>query len=48
MRTFLSQRDKDEQYDYGKITSVIDMIVGNCVLMREAALSKELTDEFED
>ncbi len=48
MRTFLDQRERDKAYDYGKIASVLDMIVTNCVLMREAVLDKELDDRSED
>lgn len=48
MRTFLNQREKDEGYDYGKISSVLEMIITNCVGMREAVLSKELDVQHED
>ena len=48
MRTFLNQRERDDGYDYGKITSVLDMIITNCVRMREAGLDKELDDQPED
>ena len=44
MRTFLNQRKRVEGYNYGKIASVLDMIITNCVRMREAVLDKELED----
>jgi len=47
-RNFLNQRNRDEGYDYEKIASVLDMIVKNCVLMREATLNKELGDRIEN
>ncbi len=48
MRTFLNQLERAEGYDYGKIASVLDMIITNCVRMREAVLDKELADEYEE
>lgn len=41
-RRFLRQRERSADYDYGKIASVLEMIVENCTRLREAALQKEL------
>jgi HEPN/Toprim N-terminal domain 1 len=47
-RIFLSQRDKLSNYDYTKITSVLDMISRNCIGIREDDLSNEFEDHLED
>jgi hypothetical protein len=38
MRRFPDQRERVEGYDYSRLEEVLDMIVFNCVQMREAAL----------
>jgi hypothetical protein len=43
-RDFLDQRERVEGYDYSRIEAVLDMIITNCVQMREAVL-KETMDE---
>src|SRR5262249_40485905 len=42
MRSFLDQRERTEGYDYSRINAVLDMIITNCILMREAVLDHEL------
>ena len=44
MRAFLSQREKISGYDYNKLESVLDMIIKDCVKMRESVLGAELDD----
>ncbi len=48
MRTFLDQEERIAGYDYGKIAAVLDMIIENCVRMREAVLDRELDDRLEN
>jgi len=48
MRTFLDQEERVAGYDYGKIAAVLDMIIENCVRMREAVLDRELDDRLEN
>ena len=43
-RDFLDQRERVEGYDYSRITAVLDMIITNCVRMREAALMKTMDE----
>jgi hypothetical protein len=40
MRDFLGQHERIEGYDYDRIKAVLDLIVANCVEMREAALDE--------
>jgi HEPN/Toprim N-terminal domain 1 len=40
MRDFLDQRERIEGYDYDRIKAVLELIVANCVEMREAALDE--------
>ena len=47
-RTFLSQREKLADYDYSKITSVLDLIIRSCVGIREHDLGNEFDDRLED
>jgi hypothetical protein len=47
MRSFLNQGKRVAGYEYGKVASVLEMIVKNCVRVREAVLDKELNDQLE-
>lgn len=47
-RNFLDQREKVSDYDYAKVTSVLDMIIRNCVGIREDDLGNEFEDRLED
>jgi hypothetical protein len=44
MRTFLDQRARADGYDYSGIKAVLDMIIENCVQMREVVADKQLED----
>jgi HEPN/Toprim N-terminal domain 1 len=44
MRTFLDQRARVNGYDYSRIEAVLDMIIENCVQMREAVADKQLEE----
>jgi hypothetical protein len=45
MRRFLDQRERIDDYDYSRIEAVLEMIVSNCVQMREGVLD-ETMDEW--
>jgi hypothetical protein len=47
-RTFLSQLEKISDYNYAKITSVLDMIIRSCVGIREDDIGNEFDDRLED
>jgi len=47
-RAFLGQREKISNYDYAKITSVLDMIIRSCVGIREDDIGSEFDDRIED
>jgi hypothetical protein len=47
-RAFLGQREKISNYDYAKITSVLDMIIRSCVGIREDDIGNEFDDRLED
>jgi hypothetical protein len=42
MREFLDQREQAKGYDYSRIKSVLDMIIINCIHIREAILKKAM------
>jgi len=42
MKTFLEQRTCIDGYEYGRIRSILDMIIENCVKMRETVADKSL------
>jgi HEPN/Toprim N-terminal domain 1 len=42
MRSFLDQRERVDGYDYSRIEAVLDIIITNCVRMREAELIKAM------
>ncbi len=44
MRTFLDQRARADGYDYSGIEAVLEMIIENCVQMREAVADKQLEE----
>jgi HEPN/Toprim N-terminal domain 1 len=44
MRTFLDQRTRADGYDYSPIEAVLDMIIENCVQMREVVADKQLEE----
>jgi hypothetical protein len=44
MRTFLDQRARVDGYDYSRIEAVLDMIIENCIQMREAVAIKQLEE----
>ncbi|WGJ14700.1 HEPN/Toprim-associated domain-containing protein [Methylocapsa sp. D3K7] len=44
MRSFLDQRERVQGYDYSRIEAVLDMIINNCVHMREAMLDETLDE----
>ena len=46
VKAFLRQRHTTAEYNYDKISMVLDMIVSRCVSMREAVLDKELEEEL--
>jgi hypothetical protein len=46
-RRFYSISDATEEYDFSKISAVLDMIISECVYMRERALLKALEAEIE-
>jgi hypothetical protein len=39
--------DANQEYDFTKMSAVLDMIISECVCMREAALLKALEAEIE-
>jgi hypothetical protein len=45
MRSFLDQRERVEGYDYSRIEAVLEMIITNCVQMREAVLDSTLDEQ---
>jgi len=47
-RNFLDQRERVSGYDYGKISSILELLIRNCVQMREAVLDQELDDRLVD
>ena len=44
MRRFLGQRARVKGYDYRRIEAVLDMVIANCVQMREAVLDQSLAE----
>ena len=44
MRTFLEQSARADGYDYRRIEAVLDMIIANCVQMREVVADKQLEE----
>ena len=44
MRSFLDQRERVERYDYSRIKAVLDIIITNCIQMREAVLGESLDE----
>jgi hypothetical protein len=48
MKEFLSLSHPIANYDFSKISAVVDMIVGECTSMREAAQLAQLELEFPD
>jgi hypothetical protein len=46
-KRFYSISDANDEYDFSKISVVLDMIISECVCMREAALLKAMEAEIE-
>jgi hypothetical protein len=46
VKTFLRQRDKNAEYNYDKISIILEMIISRCISMREGVLDRELEEHL--